>query len=699
MPPCLPPCCLEAIILELSSSGTAAMKVIAWCVNEFRFYVFSKAILFILGLIFSCGLVEVALFSILITYITDEWKHQNLPKAAAVVNLHEGTYAVLQIFFAFVADAYSGLFTMVVCSTTIYIVGLSLFCVAGRVEELLDLRIFYTALVLVTFSQAAIKISLKAFLGDQLLARDQPTTEEEEERACSRSKFWWNCVSLLAFIVAVFGPSKIGPFKLLSMALAIPMGAAFLWFLLGTKFYIRAKPTGSPLSDVIFVIHTAVTKRKVEYPQTPEQLFKNSSGLVQVLPHVSWLRWLDRAAVVVQEQEKPGHVCTVEQVKGVKFLLKMLPIWTTFLTFSLVVATGSTFFLEEATKINIDFPILYFIALWRFTKFMVAEISDYVLEKLEKKKKFFAQRMMLVRIGIGMICCVLCCIAARINAVHWLHLVKIDGQPEEPMNIYRLTPQFVLLGVMEGLSGDGLENFFDSQVSKSTARYGPPFGDCVEGVGKFLSVICILILSTWFKWFKDDINSSRLDKYYAVLTILSFANMIIYWLVAYWYGDERFLAEDGEDIEMANSVQALQKDSLGPPLVSGSLFNKGQYKSFSGRRTLPIPAESSFGDDHLTENTNSEQLSKPQEDSLPLLNLETCQETASSSSVLPDNRCDDQEAERLKPDVTDSTDQVSPLVSESTMDDGPSDAPLLNGVRSFSRLSSRGIHKRFHSMH
>lgn len=74
------------------------------------------------GLIFSYKLVEKAVFDILITHLTYEWKDHDLRKAAILVNLQEGSYAVLQIFFAFVADAYSGLFKMVVCSTTLYII-------------------------------------------------------------------------------------------------------------------------------------------------------------------------------------------------------------------------------------------------------------------------------------------------------------------------------------------------------------------------------------------------------------------------------------------------------------------------------------------------------------------------------------------------------------------------------------------------
>ncbi|GFP92467.1 protein nrt1/ ptr family 5.5 [Phtheirospermum japonicum] len=531
------------------------MRVIVWCANKLGFDVFSKAILFTSGLIFTHSLVEVALFSILITYLTSEWENHNLPKAAIVVNLHEGTYAVLQIAFAFLADAYTGLFKMVVWSTIFYIIGLGLFGVE-----------YYGPLVLVTFSQAAIVATLKPFLDDQLLASaHQPITQEEEERANRRSDVCRDYVSMLGAIVAGFGLSHIHSFMTLAVVSAFAMGAALVWFLSGTKSYSRSKPTGSPLSDVAHVIYTAaVTKRKVEYPQTPDQLFQNSSSLVQISPHVSWLRWLDRAAVLVpqDQEEEPdnnNNTCTVEQVKGVKFLLKMLPMWSTFLTFSLVSATGSTFFLEEAARIDEGFSVIIFIVLQRFTKLVVTEICDRFLEKFGEKMNI-EQKVMLVRICLGMICCVACCIAAWINAHHWIHLVKTHTKPEERhMSVFRLTPQYILLGVMEGFSADGLENFFDSQVSKSTARYGPMFGECVQGIGKFLSAVCILILTIRFGWFKDEIDSSRLDKYYAMLAILSSVNMIIYCFIAHWYGDERFLEEDGDDqvdVEMGNSAQA-----------------------------------------------------------------------------------------------------------------------------------------------
>ncbi|CAI9787142.1 unnamed protein product [Fraxinus pennsylvanica] len=137
------------------------------------------------------------------------------------------------------------------------------------------------------------------------------------------------------------------------------------------------------------------------------------------------------------------------------------------------------------------------------------------------------------RIGVGMAFSFICCIFAYKNAVHWLDLVST--QPSMHMDIFSLTPQFLLLGIMKGLSERGLQSFFRSLLSESLRDYRTPFGECVMGIGKFLCTLCILK-----SWFGHDIESSRMDNYYAILTILSFVNLLIYCVelaLAHGYGD------------------------------------------------------------------------------------------------------------------------------------------------------------------
>ncbi|CAA2957078.1 NRT1 PTR FAMILY -like [Olea europaea subsp. europaea] len=285
------------------------MRIIEWCLKKLSYYVvFSKEALFIFGLIFVHSFVEKALVDILITHLPGVW---DIPKSAKAVNLQEGTVAVLQILFAFASDAYLGRFKMVVYSTISYIIGLVLIWNAARHRNR-DIRTFYLGLVLITLAKAAKGISLKAFLDDQFMAKDIPTTEKDKERQHSRSNAWWRSASILGAIAAAFFPSSL---TLLSVISAISMMVAYLWFWLGAKFYACNPPTGSAISDVLIVIKTAVLKRNLLYATTPEQLFQNYKGVTHIERGISWLRWLDKAPIVIEEENRPDKNCTVAQVK------------------------------------------------------------------------------------------------------------------------------------------------------------------------------------------------------------------------------------------------------------------------------------------------------------------------------------------------------------------------------------------------
>lgn len=287
-------------------------------------------------------------------------------------------------------------------------------------------------------------------------------------------------------------------------------------------------------------------------------------------------------------QEGGGSPSSVEQVRSVKLLLKMVPLWSCFLTLSLVAASGTTFFYEEADNIAPDDvrPILVFSNLMRFTEFTVSETSSYLIRKLRETKKYSQQKMELVRMGIGMLCCVPCCIAAWATATR------------RHKGVYWLTPQYFLLGLAEGLSEEGLESFYESQVSQSLSAFGPPFGEFMMGIGKFMSILCILVFTRRpFKWFRENLAESRLDKYYVLLGVVSFGNLMMYLLVACWYRDDAFLLVVEDDEEMGITPQ------VGVMLVEGQHIS---HRSLS-RRTVSKPKETTAasGDTIITESSSS----------------------------------------------------------------------------------------------
>ncbi|XP_047961747.1 protein NRT1/ PTR FAMILY 5.6-like [Salvia hispanica] len=459
-------------------------------IEEFRplfqnYVVFTKSIFFMLGLILSYKLVENSVLSVLITHLTDAWGEDqyDLRKAAMVVNLQEGMGSVSVVFFVYLADVRTGRFNMVVFATAFSIVGLWLNFLASRNEYdgKVSLGLLYLGLGLLTFAQAALSETLEAFLEDQLRL-----TGVDEDLRIGRKKFWWKLVSFVAAIVSLFGLSLL-EFGILTLVLAAVMWVCFIVFLLGSNYYHHEETIENQFKDVGIVLARAYTNRS----------FHSDT---EIPPHVPWLRRLDRAVIAHGTET---NSCTAAQVETVKYLFKMLPMWCCFLALSLVAASGSTFFFEEANPLandsvaENDNSILILANVVRFTSWMGSESSSYFIKKLGERMKFKQQNMGLVKIGVGMSCCMPCCLVA------WgLISNRRSG-----------VTQFILLGLMQGLSLDGLESFYKSRVPGSLLSFGLPFGELVMGIGKFMSILCILIFSmTSFRWFAKDIDASRLDK-------------------------------------------------------------------------------------------------------------------------------------------------------------------------------------------
>uniref|UniRef100_A0A2N9FEV1 Ty3 transposon capsid-like protein domain-containing protein n=1 Tax=Fagus sylvatica TaxID=28930 RepID=A0A2N9FEV1_FAGSY len=247
------------------------------------------------------------------------------------------------------------------------------------------------------------------------------------------------------------------------------------------------------------------------------------------------LRRLDKAAIIEgtssigqQEQVNLGNLCPVEQVEDVKRFLTLIPMWTTFFVYSLVGATADTFFIQQTSNLYSKIPILAF--------FVLKSSIRFIIQLLFWSERARQQNVTRVRIGIGMVCSLLCCIAAWQVEVHRLEEIKrlglsANSDKEIPMSNLWLLPQFSLLGLMEGFADEGLEEFFNNHVmTKSMRSYGLSFTDCILGFGNFFTLPIVLQIRSWFK---DTINESHLDKYFLTLAILSSLFLCFYVFVAF----------------------------------------------------------------------------------------------------------------------------------------------------------------------
>ncbi|XP_042048004.1 protein NRT1/ PTR FAMILY 5.11-like isoform X2 [Salvia splendens] len=306
----------------------------------------------------------------------------------------------------------------------------------------------------------------------------RPKYHDENERQ-EHTKFWWAMVSALAAIFNQLSP--LSGFHLKKLALIIAMGCFFLLFLLGFEYYLDDGESS-------------------------------------------------QSVTLIEKSKRPVNILSL------CFCLSIL---------NLVSAVGSTFFFLEAITLTVRDYVSVIILLdnvARLTEFVVSESSSYLLKKLREEKRFNfnLQKMELLRIGLGMWCCVLCCNFAVGVSTH-----RKYGPGGVDMSVYWLIPQFFLLGLTRGLTKEGFQSLYGYQAE---SRFkGWALGEFARGAGLFLSMICVYIFNgTYFSWFEKNIGSSSLDKYYSFLAVLSIGNAMFYCWVAAWYLAWPFLVKAGE---------------------------------------------------------------------------------------------------------------------------------------------------------
>lgn len=87
--------------------------------------------------------------------------------------------------------------------------------------------------------------------------------------------------------------------------------------------------------------------------------------------------------------------------------------------------------------------------------------------------------------------------------IHRLIVVRKEGlldTPKEavPMSISWLCPQFFLLGLMEGLAQDGLDEFMSYHFREWTGEHVAAISRFLIGIGSFLNIFCINANKTFF---------------------------------------------------------------------------------------------------------------------------------------------------------------------------------------------------------
>ncbi|KAJ0915423.1 putative proton-dependent oligopeptide transporter family, major facilitator superfamily [Helianthus annuus] len=295
----------------------------------------------------------------------------------------------------------------------------------------------------------------------------------------------------------------------------------------------------------------SVPIRNLPYPSNPDELHEVSkSEKVQerLLCHTETFKFLDKAAIIDEQdysddkQHNPWRLSTVTRVEEMKLLLNMIPIWLTSLPFGICVAQTTTFFIKQGALMNREItqsfilPPASIFSLTACGMILSVTVYDRILVPLSRRITRTERGItILQRIGIGMVFSVTTMIISAIVEKKRLTVVQNSSlHNSATMSVFWLAPQFIIIGIADGFTLVGLQEYFYDQVPDSLRSLGIALYLSVIGAANFLSSFLITIVDhvttkvSGTSWFGKNLNSSRLDHFYLLLAVITASNLCVY---------------------------------------------------------------------------------------------------------------------------------------------------------------------------
>ncbi|GLU05592.1 hypothetical protein SLE2022_226880 [Rubroshorea leprosula] len=523
----------------------------------------------------------------LVTYLTGTMHLGNATSANTVTNFL-GTSFMLCLLGGFVADTFLGRYLTIAIFATVQATGVTVLTISTIIPSLrppkciphtgtpciqasgMQITILYLALYLTALGTGGIKSSVSGFGSDQFIDSD-PKESKQMIKFFNWFFFLINIGSLGAVTVLVYIQDNLGrEYGYGICACAIVLGLVV--FLSGTRRYRFKKLVGSPLTQIAVVFVAALKKRHLDLPSDSSLLYNVDDGVnkkkKQKLPHTKDFRFLDKAAIKDPSiaVANKWNLSTITDVEEVKLVIRMLPIWATAIIFWTDYAQMTTFSVSQAATMDRHIGKSFQIPAASLTVFFVGSILltvavyDRIIVPIVRKVLKHPQGLTSLRkIGVGLFLSIIAMVAAALTEIKRLKAAKAHGlvnnpAAEIPLTVFRLVPQFFLVGAGEAFTYMGQLDFFLRECPKGMKTMSTGLFLSSLSLGFFVSSLLVTIVHKVTDhtnpWLPDNINQGRLYNFYWLLAILSGLNLIIYLVCAsrYVYKNKR-LADEGIQVD------------------------------------------------------------------------------------------------------------------------------------------------------
>ncbi|KAL0311791.1 UNVERIFIED_CONTAM: protein NRT1/ PTR FAMILY 6.2 [Sesamum radiatum] len=522
----------------------------------------------ILGVEFCERLSTMGIVVNLVTYLIGT---MHLPSAtsANIVTDFMGTCFLLSLLGGFLADSFLGRHRTIAIFASVQTLGTGMLAVSTRLPQFRpppchaqstticaqasasQMAMLYASLYIIAVGTGGLKSSVSGFGTDQF---DENDDKEKPEMNLFFGRFFFlvSLGTMMAVTVLVYVQDEVG--RCLGYGICtISMLIAILIFLAGNQKYRYKKTSGSPLIHIFQVLVAAIRKRSLQVPKDANLLYEISTESLKI-HHSDQFKFLDKAAIFTREDyaentiasPNPWTLCSITNVEEVKMMIRLLPTWATTITFWATHAQMITFSVEQASTMD-RYIGGFQIPAGSLTVFLVAAIlislavyDLFIIPTMQYwkgKPELLSGFTNLQRIGIGLLLSALGMAAAALAEKRRLANAKEIAQSTamQPISVFLLIPQFLLVGCGEAFIYTGQLDFFITQSPKGMKTMSTALFLTTLSLGFFLSSLLVSVVKKVTGWVGDRIDNGRLDCFYGLLAILSFINFWLFLLCAKWY--------------------------------------------------------------------------------------------------------------------------------------------------------------------
>lgn len=536
----------------------------------------------------------------LITYLTQVL---NVPliKASNTLANFSGVSNFTPLIGALVADSFAGRFWTIIVGSIIYEMGLVSITISAIMPQLRpppcptqenckeasnsQLWALYVCLLLTSIGTGGLRPCVVTFAADQLDMRKSKV----ESRKWNFYNLFYFCVTmatLTALTVVVYIQDNVNwgwGLGLLTIAMALSVVA----FVVGSPFYRKVEPGGSPLIRLTQVIVASVRKRKVVVPDDDCLLYENRELDSAIshdgrLLHTNQFKWIDRAAVVtgndMKESCQPNlwRLATVHRTEELKCILRMLPIWAAGILHFASHSHVSSFTIQQARSMDRHLSHSFQIPPASMSIFSVLT----VLIGLALYERFFvpfARRFTghksgvtcLQRMGIGFAINILATATSALAEIKRKKAAADHNLLDQPMthvipiSVFWLVPQYCLHGVAEVFMSVGHLEFLIEQFPESMRSTGAALNSLASSFGNYLGTFIVTLVHQYTgkerNWLPDrNLNRGRLENFYWLMAGVQVVNFVYYLICASLYKykplEEIIEGCKGTDVELADET-------------------------------------------------------------------------------------------------------------------------------------------------